>query len=194
MKAFEGFKSESSGNGAYEQLPAGPYVAKITNVKIDGVEPDQSLVLRLEVLEGEYKDYFSKRYQHDKDNGGMYEAKYKGDYRLRIPNPANTKSKYPDSDKRRFNDAIWRIERSNEGYHWDWNEKGLIGKVVGMSMQDDEYNGNQFTRIGRLEVAQDVRNGIVGIMKPRKRQETTTEAVGFTSSGFTAVENVEVPF
>lgn len=188
MKAYDGFKSEAQGN-KFEQLPAGPYEAKILNVKIDGQEPDQTLVLRLDIIEGEYKDYFTKRYQHDKENASQYEARYKGDFKLRIPNDANTNARYPDSDKRRFNDAIWRIEKSNEGYHWDWNEKGLIGKIIGINMQDDEYNGNRFTRIGRLEVAQDVRSGIVGVMPPRKRQEQTAEPAGFT-----AVENIEVPF
>ena len=89
----------------------------------------------------------------------------------------------------RRSDAIWRIEKSNEGFHWDWDEKKLIGKVIGINMQEDEYNGNRFTRIGRLEVAQDVRSGIVGVMPPRKRQEQTAEPAGFT-----AVENIEVPF
>ena len=41
MKAFEGFKSEASGN-SYPMLPVGAYVCEIKNVKIDGKEPDGS--------------------------------------------------------------------------------------------------------------------------------------------------------
>ena len=111
MKAFNGFKSEASNNKP-KALPAGPYVAKILNVKVDGEEPDQTLVLRLDVAEGEYTDYFKDRYNREKENS-KYEPKYKGDFRLRIPNEANTKAMYPESDIRRFNDAIWRIEKSN---------------------------------------------------------------------------------
>ena len=31
------------------------------------------------------------------------------------------------------------IEESNVGYKWDWNERGLIGKFVGVVMQEEEY-------------------------------------------------------
>ena len=40
MKPFAGFKSEANAGGSKYMLPAGPYVAKIINVKIDGDEPD----------------------------------------------------------------------------------------------------------------------------------------------------------
>ena len=52
MKQFEGFKSEARAE-RYPMLPAGAYVCGIKNVKIEGQEPDQQLVLRLEIVEGE---------------------------------------------------------------------------------------------------------------------------------------------
>ena len=53
MKPYEGFKSEPSAK-KYPMLPAGAYVATVKNVKIEGTEPDQSLILRLEIVEGEW--------------------------------------------------------------------------------------------------------------------------------------------
>ena len=170
MKPFAGFKSEASSNKP-RMLPAGPYVAKIINVKIDGQEPDQQLVLRVDVAEGEYEGYFTKRYQRENESG-KYDVKYKGDFRLRIPNPENTKAMYPESDLRNFNDAMFRIESSNPGYHWDWEERGLIGKIVGINMQERDFKGNIFTRIGRLEIADDVRKGIV---QPMQSKASKTE-------------------
>ena len=197
MKAFEGFKSEKSGAVSFGQLPTGAYVGKITSVKVEGQEPDQTLAIAVDVTEGEHAGYFSRRLKHDQENSsGKYEVKYKGVYRLRIPNAANTRAMYPESDLKRFNDAIWRIEASNPGYHWDWNEKGLVGRAVGFSMQEDEYNGNTFTRIGRFEVVDDVRAGSVPAMKPRKPRASTSAAVTTSSAvptGFTQVEE-ELPF
>ena len=195
MIQYNGMKAEENKNESYGQLPAGPYVGGVQNEKIDGVSPDQWLVLRLDVIEGEYTGYFTKRYQHDSQMGGMYPAKYKGDYKIRIPNP-NSSSQYPESDIRRFNDMIYRIESSNPGFHWDGDETKLKGKVVGFSMQDDEYNGNQFTRIARLETANDVRNGIVKVMKPRKRQDQQTTATMplDAQTNFPIVETSELPF
>lgn len=195
MKAFDGFKSEASGK-AYPQLPPGAYVAKIKAVKIEGHEPDQTLILRLDISEGEYTDYYTKRYMHDtKNEKSMYPAKYKGDFRIRIPNPDNKRAMYPESDLKRFNDAIYRIESSNDVYHWDWNEDGLKGLTVGVSVRQGTYNGSGFTKIARLETADDVRKGLVKEMLPMApRSDASYDPPIDQQTGFTQVSNDEVPF
>lgn len=192
MKAFNGFKSEAMTNKP-KSLPAGPYVAKILAVKIEGNEPDQSLILRMDVVEGEYMNYFRDRYNREKENS-KYEPKYKGDFRVRIPNDENTKAMYPESDLRRFNDFVYRLEKSNPDYHWDWNEQGLVGKIIGINMQEGEYNGSKFTKIGRLEIADDVRKGIVDKMKPREPRSDAYEPPVDQKSGFVQVEDKELPW
>jgi hypothetical protein len=193
MRAYSGFKSEASSSKP-KMLPAGPYVAKIKGVKIEGREPDQTLILRVDVCEGPYTNYFFNRYTEE-SKSSRYDVKYKGDYKLRIPNDENTKALYPESDIKRFNDAIFRIEKSNEGYHWDWNEQGLKGLTVGINMQEDEYNGYKYTKIGKLEIADDVRAGIVKPMEPKeKRGDADDSAHIDQQSGFVAVETDELPF
>ena len=189
MKAYNGFKAEASNK--IEALPAGPYVAVIKAVKIDGQEPDQALILRMDVAEGPYAGYFLDRYQKEtRKAAGKYEPRYKGDFRLRIPNDANTKALYPESDKKRFGDAVYRIEKSNPDYHWDWNEQGL---VVGINMQQDEFNGVPFTKIGRLEIADDVRAGTVTAMPPRERRDAPAPQVD-RQSGMVKAEDAELPW
>lgn len=194
MKAFKGFKSEAKGK-SYEQLPAGPYIAKIKAAKVDGREPNQSLVLRLDIAEGEYEGYYAKRYMHDaKNEKAMYPAKYKGDFKVRIP---DENSPYYESNLRKFNDAMWRIEQSNPGYHWDWQEDGLRGLTVGVSVQQGSYNGSQFTRIARLEVADDVRQGIVQTMAPAAPRSDAEEPYSppvDQQTGFSKVDTDELPF
>ena len=195
MKQYEGFKSEASGK-KYPMLPAGTYVAGIKNVKIDGDEPDQQLVLRLDIIEGEYSGYYTKRYENDSQGAGydqQYQAKYKGDLRIQVPNPDNTKRIHPEWDVRTFNNAIYCIEQSNPGYKWDWDEKKLKGKTVGINVREGTYNGNVYTQIGRLEVAEDVRRGIVETMKPKKPSGQTVTGVD-AQTGFTGVETDELPF
>jgi len=192
MKQFEGFKSEAAGT-RMPMLPAGTYVAAIKNVKIDGAEPDQQLVLRLEIIEGDWAGYYTKRFEHDSANasGGNYQVKYKGDLRIQIPNQANAKRNHPEWDVKAFNHTIWCVEQSNSGYHWDWNEMGLKGKTVGINVREGMYNGNPYTQIGRLEVADDVRKGIVQTMKPKKGSGDANDT---DPSGFTVVETEELPF
>lgn len=195
MIHYEGMKAEESKGNSFGQLPAGPYVAVVLGVKIDGLSPDQSLVLQLDVAEGEYKDFFVKKYMSAKESGSKYgEPKFKGIYRLRIPNPNNKNAAYPESDLRRFNDMIYRFEKSNPGFHWDGDENKLKGLTVGINMQEDNYNGNTFTRIGRLETAQDVHAGLVRAMAPRKRQETPATSAIDAQTGMGVVEDVTLPF
>lgn len=188
MKAFNGFKSEAR-NTKTPPLPAGPYVAKIVNVKDEG----DKLVLRLDVCEGPFEGYFTKRYHRENNPNSRFEAKYKGDFILRRPSD-DPNDKYRETNLRNFNDAMFRIEKSNPGYEWRWDEKTLIGLIVGINMQGAEYNGAYFTRIGRLEIAQDVRAGIVPVMESKDGAQpptvTNTVPAGYT----TAALDEEPPF
>ena len=195
MIKFDGMKAEASRGGS-SMLPPGPYIAQIRAVHIDGAEPNQTLILRVDVTEGDYKDFFTNKYNADKAAGGQYAAKYKGDYKLRIPHPKSN-SQYPDSDKRKFNDAIYRIEQSNPDYHWDGDETKLKGKAVGINMRAGVYNDRDYTSIGRLEIVEDIRKGLIKAMNPAKPryspdyQQQAQEA----PAGFTPVEDdTEIPF
>lgn len=199
MIKFEGMKAEAGNGGAYPMLPEGPYIAEIKAVKIDGEEPNQSLIIRVDITEGEYKEYFSKRYAMESGKSdSQYPAKYKGDYRLRIPHPQSN-SQWPDSDKRKFNDMIFRVEQSNDGFHWDGDERKLIGKKVGINMQLNTFNDKEYTKIGRFEVVEDIRRNMIKPMRhgnPRYSDDyigtQNTESTG--SAAFTPVEDVEIPF
>lgn len=167
MIKYDGMRAEEN-QSVPKNLPAGPYVAKVLDTVIDGDEPDQSLILYLDVAEGEYEGFYLKQYKAAKERGSQFEIKYKGTMRLRIPNPDNKKALYPESDARRMNDMIFRFESSNPGFHWDGDETKLKGKTVGISVQDASYNGKAFTKIARLEIADDVREGKINVMRPRE--------------------------
>ena len=197
MAKINGFKSEAP-SSAYPMLPAGAYVCGIKNVKIDGTEPDRQIVLRLDIIEGEYAAYYTKRYEHDSQSGGKFEAKYKGDFRIQIPDENNAKRQHPEWDLRTLNNSIWCIETSNPGFHWDGDTDHigqLKGKVVGINVREGVYNGNVYTQIGRLENADDVRKGIVKPMKPKSDGSSLPSGAQVDAqSGFTMVETEELPF
>ena len=156
MIKYQGMKAEESSGKRNNQLPVGAYVCQVLDAKIEGTEPDQRLAVVFEIYEGEYK--------------GWYMAKYKGVIRLRIPNPDNKKAQYPESDQRRFNDMIARFGNSNPNTEF-YNENGfdetlLKGKLIGISVAEDEYNGATFTKPVRFENVLDVRQGLV---KPIER-------------------------
>ena len=197
MKAYEGFKSEKSGN-SFPMLPVGAYVCEIKNVKLDGTEPDQQLILRLEIVEGDFTNYFTNRYNHDMNrNAGQQRygvTKYKGDFRLNVPNPANTKREHPEWDVSAFNNMVYCVQTSNPGYEWNWDETTLKGKKVGINVRAGTYNGNPYTQIGKLETVDDVRKGVCKPMKPKADNRPAMAETSGDPSGFTMVETEELPF
>lgn len=198
MAKINGFKSEAPKKG-FAMLPEGAYVCGIKNVKIDGKEPDQQIVLRLDIIEGEWAGYYTKRYNHDKDNADKYDAKYKGDFRIQIPNEDNPKRQHPEWDLKTLNNSIWCIEQSNPGFHFDGDTDHigqLKGKIVGINVRGGSFNGIEYTQIGKLEVADDVRNGIVKPMKRKAdRMAGADPAPAATDpSGFTPVDTDDLPF
>lgn len=191
MKPIEGFKAEAPAM-SYPMLPKGLYVAKIVNVKLDGEAPDQRLVIRLDITEGEHAGYYTKRYNADKERGGQYEVKYKGDFSVQVPDQGNPRRQHYDWDLRAFNNAMWAIEQSNPGYHWDWNEMGLKGKAVGINVRGGTYNGKPYTSIGRLESIAMIQDGTAKVMadaKPRGDAQGTD-----VMNGAVVVTDDELPF
>ena len=132
MKAFNGLEIKKSVS-ASEPLPAGGYVAKILNAKVEEYSWGEVLVISFDIAEGEYKDFFSKQYKENTRE----DKKWKGNFRLTVPQESN---QYFDSQKRTFGNAIWAIEESNPGYHWDWNEAALKGKMVGVLFRNFEWS------------------------------------------------------
>ena len=199
MAKIPGFKSEAPAK-AFPMLPKGAYVAGISNVKIDGKEPDQQIVFRVDIVEGEHTGYFTKRYNHDKDAGGNYDVKYKGDFKIQIPNPDNAKRQHPEWDLKKLNNMVWAIEQSNPGFKWDGDTDHIgqfKGKTVGINMQYGTYNGVGYTRIGQFCVADDVRKGIVSPMKDledRMGDAPASAPAAAAPAGFTPVETEELPF
>ena len=209
MINYAGMKAEESKSDNFGQLPVGAYVGKTLKTEITGSAPDQSLVIYMDVAEGEYESFFMKKFDAQKKAGSQYgEVKFKGTYRLRIPNPENKKAQYPETDMRRFNDMIAKYQNSNPGitlYDQNgFNEQRLKGLLVGFSTLEDSYNGSSFTRIGRLENVDDVRNGNVRPMEARRRNEAgDANDSAFIAppaptidpqSGFIGVETDELPF
>lgn len=136
MKPFNGAKAER--RAQREKLPAGGYIAKILDAKEVEYGWGTVLLISFDIVEGEYKDFFRKDYSAQQQE----DKKWHGTYRL--VEPKDDGSEKDGWTKNTFNNAIWAWEKSNSGYHWDWNEAGLKGKMVGVLFRNREWemNGN----------------------------------------------------
>ena len=131
MKQFSGFKAEKVG-GTREILPAGGYVCGILSAK----EENGQLVMAIDVAEGDYAGFFRADY----DANTNEDKKWRGTYRIWIPKDDG--SEMDNWTKRSFGNFIWAIQESNPGYTWDWDEKKLKGKKLGVLYRNKEWEMN----------------------------------------------------
>ena len=129
MKKFSGYEESKEATkyaGGGGQLPPGAYVCKVLGVKFEE-HPEESsdrLLLQFDICEGEYEGFFKKQYEANQRE----DKKFKGKITIYAPND-NTKEEWQLNN---FTRAINAFEDSNEGYTWEWKEKTLKDKIVGI--------------------------------------------------------------
>lgn len=176
MKKFNGFEPKKS-SGTRGALPAGGYVVKIMGAEEITTDWGAKLLLSFDVEEGEHKGFFANDYsQNDRED-----KRWRGTHRLSVPSENDGEK---DAWKlRAFNNAIWAFEDSNAGYHWDWNEAGLKGKLVGMIFRDKEWEIEQrtgwTTECGAIVSVNDIRQGKWKPLPPRPLKKAAAASADF---------------
>ncbi len=155
MRQFNGFKPAKAVSN--EPLPAGGYVAKILKAECVATDWGDKLVLSFDIVDGPYRDFFANQYRNNPNE----DKKWKGTIRISIP--ADDGSEQDERNKRSFNNAMWAIEDSNTGYHFNWDETTLKDKTVGVLFRNKEWEMNGrtgwTTECCALESATAIRKG-----------------------------------
>lgn len=112
--------------GDFQMLPRGGYVCVIKGAKLEE-RPDRSqvVILAVDIAEGEYAGYYQKDLDAQTGKDKMWHCRYW----LNVPK--NDGSERDEWDKRKFKTLTTALERSNDGYKFDWDEQKFIGKKVG---------------------------------------------------------------
>lgn len=130
MEKIENWDSiEAKGMEDFKNLPIGAYECVIKDARINHNEENgkDTLKISIDIVSGEYKDYFLKSYENDTridkkwNNNAVKYLAFEGD------NVAF------------FKGFIKTIENSNVGYTWDWDETKLKGKKVCGVFLYEEY-------------------------------------------------------
>lgn len=155
---YDNVKPNYGGEGRKE-VPGG-YIVKITFAK----DEPQKEYLRIEwdYTEGDLAGAHRECY----DNYGFW--------------PAPLFRSYKEKAAGMFKAFIESVEKSNEGFEWNWNERDLVGKWVGVVTREEEYTSNSGelkTRIivDRVLPAVDILNGNFTVL-PIKRKEASNRS------------------
>lgn len=195
MKAkYAGYEAKRASN--FVQLPPeGVYIGKILEVRVEPSydKTHDQIVLLLDITEGEYANRYTEQYNDAKER--FDNAKSKGVLRITVPEEDDPADKA--WIKKTFESNLWAVEQSNPPYQWDWDEKKLKGKKVGLNVRKRfyTYNGTdrETTEIAQLENIEEVRAGKVKVRQPRDSRTNNTENNG-TDSYEDVTNSVEVPF
>ena len=151
MKRIENYETVQASSGEFARPTAGGYICKI--IDVEDVPLDQNtnkgdyLRIEYDIADGEFKGYY--KVQFDKW-GGNWNASFIRSYKEKALGML-----------KHFTNCI---EESNKGYEWDWNEKGLIGKVVGLVLGEEEYkNSNNEIKtklvVSQIKTVEEIKNG-----------------------------------
>lgn len=187
MKKIENYENVQASTGEFERLPVGGYICRITLA--DDVPFDSStgkgdyLKIEYDVAAGDFKDYYSEQFKKFSDFwGGRFIRSYK--------EKALGMFKH-------FTDCL---EKSNAGYTWNWDEKTLQGKLIGLVIGEEEYensDGELKTRlyVNGIKTVDDIKNGNFKLPQLKKLKTTSATPKPQETSGFTEANlDDDLPF
>ena len=203
MKQYKDFKPERTSSGR-ETLPAGGYVIRILDVKEESTKwGGEVIVLRFDIAEGEFVRFYQKQY----DNASDEYKKWKGTYRLNIPQQKGNTEDDIKKYKRSlgfFKSQIEAINKSN-GINIDcskeWDVSVLKNKIVGMVFGNKEWEmdgkSGWFTNPDHMLTIEEIREGKFKIPADRPLKKDDTNTITASSSvpeGFDELDSAPVPF
>lgn len=161
MKEYADFANVSAIEEGRRLAPGG-YVCKIT--KVDDYPNKEYIKLEYDIAEGSYKGYW----EENEESYGWRDSFIRS---------------YKDSAIKFFKQFTLAVEASNPGYAWKWDEKSLVGKLIGLILSEEEYvkrDGSIGTRlkVSRVSNIDRVRKGEYTIPQKKKTnapEKSTTE-------------------
>lgn len=190
MKQIDLTGVEAQQDGECRKLTPGGYVCRIMKAEDVPLDPatGKGAYLRLEVdiTEGDFAGYFGAQFQlFGKWHGVLIRS-------------------YKEQVLGLFKGFVKAVEESNPGYHWQWNEATLTGKLIGIVFGEEEFINRQYlpavsVKPRMVRSVQAIRAGdftIPVIKKLKTEQAAQVQQVAQdTANGYTAsYEQVPPPF
>ena len=135
IKKFSGYDEIQVFEGGASIEPGG-YELQIVNVKVEKFDSCEILKIAFDIINNEkYAGFYSTRFKSAKAQNPN--AKWGGVFDVFIPkDDGSEKDGYTKTAFKRF---ITSVEKSNDGYVWDWNELKLKGKMFGGVFGREEF-------------------------------------------------------
>lgn len=195
MRAFTNYNNVQSYTESVK-LPVGAYKVKIIRAEEQG----NALCILFDIAEGEYKDFYRKKFSNDKKSYPE-NAKFKGVFRLWYPSGDERDEK----NERKMKTALEKICESNSHLNIDftkeWDGALLKDSCVGMVFREQEYDykgshGFSVQPFSLITLA-DLKDGNFTIPEPKYLNNSTAGSQQTQSDGFNDMpvdEDDDLPF
>lgn len=169
--------------GDIQSLPKGGYVLKVLGAEVCNNSVGQYVKLGCDIVEGEYANFYANEYKNQQSE----DKKWHCNYLLNVPNDDG--SEKDGWTKRRFKTVIEAFEEANPGYHFDWDENKLKGKLIGGLFNEREYQTTdgsvkRTTNLAQLCSVEKVRSGKYQLPEDKLLSTNTASARATSGSGF----------
>lgn len=183
------------------KLPLGAYVCQVKQCRVQDNDYGSLLAVLFDICEGKYRGFFAEDYAANQQQ----DKKWKGVLRVWLP-------KDNGSEKDEFTKSVLKgmttaFENSNPGYQWNWQEKSLEGKRIGILFRNEEWEYNGKTgwavRPFRAISVESVTEGKFTLPKDKPltnkngvpyQAPDTSYAPPADTNGFVKVDDDELPF
>lgn len=180
------------------QLPTGGYVMRIMGAEVKENRIGQYVQVSMDIAEGQYKDFFADDYRAQ-DNGPNG-RKWHCNYLLNVP--TDDGSEKDGWTKRRFKTFTDALEASNDGYHFDWDEKKFKGLMIGGLFNIREWESGdrrgRSTNLAQVCSVEKIRTGKYKLPKDQLLSNGAGTSVSTSDTvpgGFgTVVHDDDLPF
>ena len=129
MKKIENYAEVQATSGEFARPSAGGYVCKIVNVEDiplnEATGKGDYLRIEFDIAEGEFAGYYKEQFDRW---GGVWNASFIRSYKEKALGM--------------FKHFTTCVEKSNNGFEWNWDEDELIGKIVGLVLGEEEYQNS----------------------------------------------------
>lgn len=164
-----------------KKLPVGAYVCRIQQCAVQTVKGgSQMLAVAFDITDGEWAGYYAQDFK----SNTAADKKWKGVLRLFLPKDDG--SEKDETTKSILKGFITAVEQSNAGFVWNWDERSLNGKTVGILFRNEQWQYNGKTgwtaKAFRAMSVDDVADGNYTIPEDRPLANTSSFADDYTSA------------
>lgn len=187
MEKVQGYEEAQAITGEYERLNAGGYICKIVSAKEEKSKSGKRmLVLALDIIEGDKKDFFRNRFNEDNraekkwPSGAIYRQMLEGEKAAGF-----------------LKGLMTSLEASNEGFKWNWDEKKLANLKCGAIFGEEEYEKmdgsiGTTTKIKFIKTVKAIQDGNFKVPELKKLPEKGEAFEDFVNS--VTSDNDDLPF